>query len=263
MRSPASFLAATRLWLAVLFASFLLAACEPGQDPLPGSDGPEARYVASSQGQVYYRSGCAAAERLSEANRIHFATAEEAEAAGYRASTARGCAPEGAAPRAATGAPDTTAPPRPAGEARRQVPEGAPCVVRSVSDGDTLTCEDGTRVRLLLIDAPETAQAPYGTQARDALQRMLPTGSRVTLEHDVQPRDRYGRTLAYVWTAEGVMANLEMVRQGYAVSLTYPPNVRYVDEVRAAVEEARAARRALWATEAFECSPRDFRAGRC
>jgi len=47
------------------------------------------------------------------------------------------------------------------------------------------------------------------------------------------------------------------------VLLVYPPNVRYLDRIRNAVNEARDAGRGLWATPAFDCLPVDFRAGRC
>lgn len=48
-------------------------------------------FVASRVGQLYYRAGCNAAPRLSPANLITFATAAEAEQAGYRRSQASGC----------------------------------------------------------------------------------------------------------------------------------------------------------------------------
>jgi hypothetical protein len=48
-------------------------------------------WVASSRGHTYYRSGCSTANRLSPANRIYFHTEEEAQRAGYRRSTSRGC----------------------------------------------------------------------------------------------------------------------------------------------------------------------------
>jgi micrococcal nuclease len=126
-----------------------------------------------------------------------------------------------------------------------------------------VVCEGGERVRLLLVDTPEMSQAPFGPQAKRALQELLPVGTRARLELDVQERDRYGRVLAYIYLPDGRMANEEMARQGYAFSLTYPPNVRHVERIRAALEEARAARRGLWSTRAFECSPQDYRAGRC
>jgi hypothetical protein len=51
--------------------------------------------------------------------------------------------------------------------------------------------------------------------------------------------------------------------KGYALTLTYPPNVRHVERIRAAVQEARAAGRGLHATSAFACTPKEYRAGKC
>lgn len=142
-------------------------------------------------------------------------------------------------------------------------PTRVACTVRTVSDGDTLRCAEGNRVRLLLIDAPERDQEPFGQQARAALLALAPVGSVLYLEYDIQPRDQFGRTLAYVFDAEGVMINDAIVRAGWADVLVYAPNVRYVERIRAARDEARNAKRGLWATNGFDCTPRDHRAGRC
>lgn len=53
---------------------------------------PDARFVASSQGRVYYWIGCEAWKDLKKANLIFFATQVEAERAGYRPSRSKGCA---------------------------------------------------------------------------------------------------------------------------------------------------------------------------
>ena len=137
------------------------------------------------------------------------------------------------------------------------------CTVRTVSDGDSFRCADGNRIRLLLIDAPERDQEPVGQQARSVLLALVPIGSVVYLEIDVQPRDQFGRTLAYVFDAKGLMINDAIVRAGWAEVLVYAPNVRYVERIRAARDEARQAKRGLWATNGFTCMPRDHRAGRC
>jgi micrococcal nuclease len=137
------------------------------------------------------------------------------------------------------------------------------CAVTDVVDGDTFRCGDLGRVRLLLIDSPERDQEPYGTRSREALVSLLPVGSQALLERDVQPRDQYGRLLAYVYRSDGLQVNEMMIRSGFAVVVTYPPNVRHVDPMRRALELARAERRGLWSTEAFTCEPRDHRAGRC
>ena len=137
------------------------------------------------------------------------------------------------------------------------------CRVERVTDGDTFVCAGGRRVRLLLIDAPEMQQGPYGARARRELQRLIAPGTTVRLEYDVEKRDRYGRTLAYVYDPPGTLVNEAMLRSGYAVVIVYPPNVQYVERMRAAATDAREAKRGLWATNAFDCTPRDYRRGRC
>ena len=79
---------------------------------------------------------------------------------------------------------------------------------------------------------------------------------------DVEARDRNGRLLAYVWTGR-TMVNWRMVREGWAVLLTYQPNVQYVEAFTDAVGRARAEKRGLWATGGFDCSPPDYRRQRC
>jgi endonuclease YncB( thermonuclease family) len=137
------------------------------------------------------------------------------------------------------------------------------CTVARVVDGDTLVCDDGVRVRLLLIDAPELSQAPFGEAAKTRLEELAGVGTVLRVEEDVQRLDRYGRLLAYLWLADGRMVNEELLRSGVAVVSVYPPNVRHVERLRAAVDSARAAQAGLWATDAFDCEPRDHRAGRC
>ncbi len=69
----------------------------PTTSPAPASDSTafaptnNMAWVASSRGHTYYRRGCGTANHLSSANRIYFHTEEEAQRAGYRRSTSRGC----------------------------------------------------------------------------------------------------------------------------------------------------------------------------
>lgn len=87
--------------------------------------------------------------------------------------------------------------------------------VLSIGDGDTIRVRQAGRiltVRLACIDAPETAQSPYGQLARRYLQQRLPTGLAVRLE--VKTTDRYGRTVAEVIGALNL--NLAMVEAGQA-----------------------------------------------
>jgi micrococcal nuclease len=136
------------------------------------------------------------------------------------------------------------------------------CRVERVADGDTFYCRDGRKIRLIGIDTPELAQGGDGRLALEALRRLLPQGRAVRLELDVAPRDRFGRTLAHVW-AGGRLVNEAMVRGGWAVLYTVPPNVRYVRRLETAQQAARAARAGLWQHGGFDCPPADFRRGRC
>jgi endonuclease YncB( thermonuclease family) len=87
--------------------------------------------------------------------------------------------------------------------------------VLSIGDADTIRVRQGGRaitVRLACIDAAETAQSPYGRQARNDLQQRLPIGREVSLE--VKPTDRYRRTVAEV--ISDININLAMVEDGRA-----------------------------------------------
>ncbi len=141
-------------------------------------------------------------------------------------------------------------------------PPPASCVVERVGDGDTFSCRDGRRVRLLGIDTPELAQGEPGRQAHAALRRLLPRGTTVRLESDVAPRDRFGRELAYAWVGSR-MVNEILVREGWAMLYTFPPNVKHAARLERAQQEARAAGAGLWESGGFECSPRAWRRREC
>ena len=136
------------------------------------------------------------------------------------------------------------------------------CTVSRVIDGDTIECASTGRVRLIGMDTPESNQPPFGAQASAALAAIIPVGSEVQLEPDVEARDRNRRLLAYVWVGH-TMVNWRMVREGWAVLLTYPPNVQYVDSFTDAERRAREEGRGLWAMGGFDCRPIDRRGNRC
>jgi micrococcal nuclease len=136
--------------------------------------------------------------------------------------------------------------------------------VTRVVDGDTLKLENGERVRLIGIDTPELHESDklyrdaqrthQDVQAIKVLgkrayefTRNLVEGKRVSLEFDVERTDKYGRLLAYVFLKDdGTFVNAEIVKQGYASLMTYPPNVKYVDLFLKLYQQARQNRRGLW-----------------
>lgn len=117
-----------------------------------------------------------------------------------------------------------------------------------VGDGDTFDV-GRDRVRLLQIDAPELGEAEcYASEARRELERLVPPGTRVALQADLDldDRDRFGRYLRYAFVG-GSIVNVELVRRGAAT-----PYFRggdegaYADDLLAAVEDARLAGRGMW-----------------
>jgi micrococcal nuclease len=118
-------------------------------------------------------------------------------------------------------------------------------VARAI-DGDTIELGRGTHVRLIGVDTPEVFLGAecFGPEASLFTERHL-EGERVRLEFDVQRRDRYGRTLAWVWD-EGRLFNYLLVRKGFARVTIYRPNDRYEGRLRRAEAAARSENRGLW-----------------
>jgi micrococcal nuclease len=155
-----------------------------------------------------------------------------------------------------------SSPPPSAREAGKDLPIGTPCRVERVIDGDTFYCQDGEKIRLTGIDAPERDQGSPYRQSRDALTRMLPRGLEVRLELDVESKDQYRRTLAYAWS-DSLMVNEQMIRRGWAMQYTVPPNVRYAERLRVAERAARDDRAGHWGDGGFTCSPSEHRRRHC
>jgi endonuclease YncB( thermonuclease family) len=128
-----------------------------------------------------------------------------------------------------------------------------------VSDGDTIVVKvpgqaKPEKIRVLGVDCPEIShgkndpgQEPWGTRAT-VFTKALVLNKEVRIETDVQPRDQYGRLLGYVWVGK-TMLNLELMKAGHAMLLTYAPNVKYVDQFVAAQRAARQAGLGLWSPQ--------------
>jgi micrococcal nuclease len=120
--------------------------------------------------------------------------------------------------------------------------------VDSVRDGDTILLEDGRRVRLVQVDAPELGVECWGDEAANALARLAPPGTELRLERDprLDDADRHGRLLRYVH-AGGRNLTLELVRIGAAAPYFYRgERGLYARRLVAAARAARSERRGLW-----------------
>jgi hypothetical protein len=79
--------------------------------------------------------------------------------------------------------------------------DARPVFVVNVVDGDTVELSGGRRVRLVGYDAYELSE-PLGRLARDELRSLCPGEAYLDVD-DLEPRDRYGRTLGYMWCRRG------------------------------------------------------------
>jgi micrococcal nuclease len=126
--------------------------------------------------------------------------------------------------------------------------------VLRVVDGDTIHVRVDGRdetIRYIGVDTPESVKPGTPVQCfakrASAFNHRLVEGERVRLVLDAEARDRYGRLLAYVYRMrDGRFVNAALVRQGYAVPLTIPPNVAHADDFRRLSSAARRAGRGLW-----------------
>ncbi len=127
-----------------------------------------------------------------------------------------------------------------------------PATVTRVVDGDTIEVQIGGqeyKLRYIGINTPETVDPRrpvecFGKEASNR-NRDLVDGRTVGLEKDVSETDKFGRLLRYVWLG-GDMVNALLVRDGYAVASTYPPDVRYAGLFASLQAEARGGARGLW-----------------
>jgi len=124
--------------------------------------------------------------------------------------------------------------------------------VTRVIDGDTIDVDiNGTikRVRYIGIDTPETVDPRtsvqcYGKEASNKNKDMV-EGKEVRLEKDISEVDKYGRLLRYVWLGETLVNEL-LVKEGYALSSSYPPDIKYQERLVKAQEDARSNNKGLW-----------------
>lgn len=141
------------------------------------------------------------------------------------------------------------------------VSSGTPAAERAVIthlvDGDTFDVSIGgriERIRMLNIDTPETKDPNLdvqclGPEAAAYLASLIPVGATVTLEYDEERTDRYGRTLAGVFTPDGTLVNAELARAGLATPVVVEGNDRFYPPVLEARDQAAASGRGLYSAD--------------
>ena len=123
--------------------------------------------------------------------------------------------------------------------------------VNCVVDGDTIVLDTGERVRYIGIDTPEIAHhhksAEYYGKEANEFNKKLALGKNIRLEFDEERFDKYGRTLAYVYLEDGTFVNAELVKSGYARTMSIKPNTKYTSLFKELQNEAKIKRKGMWA----------------
>ena len=133
-----------------------------------------------------------------------------------------------------------------------------------VVDGDTIVVKGIGKVRLIGVDTPETKHprkpVEYFGKEASAFTKGMVEGKKVRLEYDWQRKDKYNRTLTYVYVMTNdvrdmpefknrasieLMVNAELIKQGYGHAYTKFP-FKYLEQFRKYEKEARENKRGLW-----------------
>jgi len=127
--------------------------------------------------------------------------------------------------------------------------------MKRVVDGDTIDIAIGgntERVRLIGINTPETKHPTkgvecYGPEASAYTEQLLPKGTKLRVERDIEARDKYGRLLLYVYIENSnVFVNLDLVLQGYARPMVFEPNTAHKADFAQAATQAELRNVGLW-----------------
>ena len=129
-------------------------------------------------------------------------------------------------------------------------PPASSPTVSSITDGDTLrfspALQGNTVLRMLHMDAPEMAQAPWGEQSRAELLRLAPPSTALRIETGQMLIDPFGRLLGHAIRSDGLDLNREQLRLGQGVLFVIWPNVARFEDYRAAEIEAQDQGRGVW-----------------
>ena len=115
--------------------------------------------------------------------------------------------------------------------------------VTYIVDGDTFDIASGERIRMIGIDTPERGKYFY-KEAKVRLAELI-EGKEVILTKDISETDRYGRLLRHVYYKD-VWINKQMIDEGYAKFVTFPPDVMHVEVFEQAQQGARDNNVGIW-----------------
>ncbi|MBS9386721.1 MAG: thermonuclease family protein [Dolichospermum sp. BR01] len=117
-----------------------------------------------------------------------------------------------------------------------------------------------SQVRLIGLDAPDIRQFPWGEDAKQLVEGLIGGANQaVNLEFDLEAKDKFNRTLAYVWK-DKLLLNEEVVKQGYALFVARSPNHKYDQRLERAQQWARIMGKGIWNPDKpMRITPGEFR----
>ena len=117
-----------------------------------------------------------------------------------------------------------------------------------------------SQVRLIGLDAPDIRQLPWGEDAKQLVEGLIGGANQaVNLEFDLEAKDKFNRTLAYVWK-DKLLLNEEVVKQGYALFVARSPNHKYDQRLERAQQWARIMGKGIWNPDKpMRITPGEFR----
>ena len=133
--------------------------------------------------------------------------------------------------------------------------------VARVLDGETLSLDDGTEVRLIGALSPRPLEAAadvsFWSPEREAIAELtrVVLGRSVELAFAERRTDRYGRLLAHAFVrfdTERIWVQAHMLRAGHARTYSVPDSAACMDELMAHERFAREARKGLWDHAAYQ-----------
>lgn len=125
--------------------------------------------------------------------------------------------------------------------------------VTKVIDGDTFVYRKNgknIKVRLIGVNTPELhhpfkGEEYFGKEAKEFTKNKI-YNKKVYLEKDEEDLDKYGRELRYVWISGDEMLNDELLKEGFAETMTIKPNVKYEKDFKEFLKKAKVERKGMW-----------------
>lgn len=137
--------------------------------------------------------------------------------------------------------------------------------VAYVVDGDTLKVKVGGEekyVRLIGINTEEsvhpeqTRNNQFGVEASDHTKAIMKNVTKVWLEYDISPTDKYDRELCYVWLSTDTsdfsnMLNARILADGYADVMEIAPNIKYASQLKSVRDAAKNSEVGFWSNPEY------------